>query len=353
MFKKLLSLSLVLFLINCGGGGGGGTDDDSGGGTGPSNDAPVAIFTGSPTSGPAPLTVTFASSSTNTTAHQWDFENDGSLDASGQVVGFTYQNAGTYSVSLTATGPGGSNVNTKTDYITVEPTAPTANFSTASEDEVAGIVPHMVKFNNLSTLYYSSLWDFGDGNTSTEENPSHTYESSGNFDVSLTVTGDGGSTSEVKTAFITVDNLQTPAFVLDPKYTTTSAGTDVSIDIKVIGVTGLSAAQATLSYGGLTYVSTTAGDFLEGNNVPLLTTSHSPGINRLVVYTASLSSDKPSADGDGVIATVTFTVDSNSTLGWGEDNPGAGAGGAGNYMLDLNGQAITFNGKDNAYIFVE
>ena len=45
-------------------------------------------------------------------------------------------------------------------------------------------------------------------------------------------------------------------------------------------------------------------------------------------------------------------MDSNSTLGWGEDNPGAGAGGAGNYMLDVNGQAITFNGKDNAYIFV-
>ena len=158
MFKKLLSLSLVLFLINCGGGGGGGTDDDSGGGTGPSNDPPVAIFTGSPTSGPAPLTVTFASSSSNTTLHQWDFENDGSLDASGQVVGFTYQNAGTYSVSLTATGPGGSNVNTKTDYITVEPTAPTANFSTASEDEVAGIVPHLVNFTNLSTLYNSTLY---------------------------------------------------------------------------------------------------------------------------------------------------------------------------------------------------
>ena len=46
-------------------------------------------------------------------------------------------------------------------------------------------------------------------------------------------------------------------------------------------------------------------------------------------------------------------MDSNSTLVWGEDNPGAGAGGAGNYMLDVNGQAITFNGKDNAYIFVE
>ena len=351
MIKKLLPLFLII-MISCGGGGGGG-GDDSGGGTGPTNDPPVAIFTATPTSGNAPLTVTFVSTSSNTSSHQWDFDNDGSLDTSGATVAYTYSNAGTYSVSLTATGPGGSDTNTKTDFITVLATAPIAEFSTASEDEISGIVPHNVNFVNGSSNYSSSSWDFGDGNTSTEENPRHKYESSGTFDVSLTAIGDGGETVETKSSYIIVDDLQTPAFKLSPKYIETTTGSTISFDVEVVGVTGLAAAQATLSYGDLTYVSTTAGDFLEGNNAPLLTTSHSPGINRLVVYTASLSSDKPSADGDGVIATVTFTVDSNSTLGWGEDNPGAGAGGAGNYMLDVNGQAITFNGKDNAYIFVE
>ena len=47
MLKKLLSLFLIL-LISCGGGGGGGGSDD-GGGTGPTDPAPVAIFSGSPT----------------------------------------------------------------------------------------------------------------------------------------------------------------------------------------------------------------------------------------------------------------------------------------------------------------
>jgi len=56
MFKKSLSLFLLLFLINCGGGGGGG--DDSGG-TGPNNDPPVASFSASPLSGAAPLAVNF------------------------------------------------------------------------------------------------------------------------------------------------------------------------------------------------------------------------------------------------------------------------------------------------------
>ena len=126
MFKKTLSLFILLILISCGGGGGGG--DDSGG-TGPSNDPPVAIFTANPLSGGAPLAVTFTSTSTNATAHEWDFNGDGILDASGVIVQYTYNEAGSYSVSLTATGPNGADVETKTNYINVSPTPPTAVFS--------------------------------------------------------------------------------------------------------------------------------------------------------------------------------------------------------------------------------
>ena len=54
MLKKLLSLFLIL-LISCGGGGGGGGRY----GTEPTDPAPVAIFTGSPVSGPVPLTSSF------------------------------------------------------------------------------------------------------------------------------------------------------------------------------------------------------------------------------------------------------------------------------------------------------
>ena len=97
-------------MISCGGGGGGG--DDSGG-TSPSNDPPVASFTANPLSGGAPLAVTFTSTSTNATSHEWDFNSDGILDASGVIVQYTYNDAGAYSVSLTATGPGGTDSITK------------------------------------------------------------------------------------------------------------------------------------------------------------------------------------------------------------------------------------------------
>ena len=59
MLQKLLSLSLIV-LISCGGGGGGGGGDT----TEPVDPAPVAIFSGSPVSGPTPLQVNFTSGST-------------------------------------------------------------------------------------------------------------------------------------------------------------------------------------------------------------------------------------------------------------------------------------------------
>lgn len=50
-----------------------------------------------------------------------------------------------------------------------------------------------VQFTNYSTDATEYLWDFGDGNTSTEENPLHEYAESGNFIITLTVTGKGGT----------------------------------------------------------------------------------------------------------------------------------------------------------------
>jgi len=53
-----------------------------------------------------------------------------------------------------------------------------------------------VSFTDLSTGGPSSwLWDFGDGSTSSEQNPSHTYAAAGTYEVSLTVSNSGGSDS--------------------------------------------------------------------------------------------------------------------------------------------------------------
>ena len=79
---------------------------------------PVAQFTGSPTSGVAPLTVSFSNTSTGTiTSYAWDFGDGGSSTAA--APSHSYAAAGTYTVSLTVTGPGGSNTQTRSNYVTV------------------------------------------------------------------------------------------------------------------------------------------------------------------------------------------------------------------------------------------
>jgi len=80
--------------------------------------APVAAFTGSPTSGVAPLTVIFTDSSTGSpTSWSWNFGDGGT--STSQNPSHTFTSAGTYTVSLTATNSAGSNTFPRTNYITV------------------------------------------------------------------------------------------------------------------------------------------------------------------------------------------------------------------------------------------
>jgi len=72
-------------------------------------------------------------------------------------------------------------------------------------DLTGGPVPLTVNFTDQSTGDITSWsWDFGDGATSTEQNPSHTYTDAGTYTVSLAVTGLCGSDMETKTDFISV-----------------------------------------------------------------------------------------------------------------------------------------------------
>ena len=83
--------------------------------------SPVAGFTGSPTSGHVPLTVNFNDQSTGAvTSWEWAFGDDNATSTE-QNPTHVYNDAGTYTVSLTLKGPGGSDTETKTDYITVNP----------------------------------------------------------------------------------------------------------------------------------------------------------------------------------------------------------------------------------------
>jgi len=160
------------------------------------------------TSGNAPLTVQFKdlSSKMEDIAHTswaWDFENDGIIDSTVQNPMFTYPTTGIYTVKLTATNAGGSDGEIKTDYILVGVPVPVAEFSGTP---ASGYAPLTVTFTDLSTNTPTSwLWNFGDEGTSTLQNPSHQYLSSGTYTVTLTATNSYGSDSETKTGYIVVD----------------------------------------------------------------------------------------------------------------------------------------------------
>ena len=163
--------------------------------------APIANFSGTPTSGNAPLDVTFTDlSSGSIDTWVWDFGDGGSSTL--QFPIYTYVTAGTYTVSLTVDGPGGSDEMVKTDYITISAGAPVADFSGTP---TSGGAPLDVTFTDLSTGSIDTWdWDFGDGGSSSEQNPAHVYLTPGNFTVSLTATGSGGSDTEVKIDYILI-----------------------------------------------------------------------------------------------------------------------------------------------------
>ena len=170
--------------------------------------APVADFSGSPTSGPAPLTVAFTDNSTgNITSRSWNFGDSG--NSSLVDPSHTYTTAGTYTVNLTVTGPGGSDTESKTDYITVTPPVPPV--AAFSGSPTSGYRPLFVQFTDQSTNNPTSWeWEYRMGSGSwtifsdDAQNPSHTFTTVGQYSIRLTATNEAGSDTATASNYITV-----------------------------------------------------------------------------------------------------------------------------------------------------
>jgi len=186
---------------------------------------PTANFTGSPTSGEVPLNVDFTNSSTGATSYSWTFGDGGTSTATNPS--HTYTAAGTYTVELTATNSCGNDVATRTDYITVTCTAPTAGFTGAP---TSGDYPLDVTFTDQSTGATSYSWNFGDGGTSTAASPSHTYTAAGTYNVTQTVTNSCGNDQMVRTDYITVTEPPPPPPTADFVGSPTSGDYPLTVD---------------------------------------------------------------------------------------------------------------------------
>jgi PKD repeat protein len=128
---------------------------------------------------------------------KWNF-GDGKTSTS-QNPSHKYTKAGTYTVTLTVSGSGGTN--SKTQTISVYK-APKANFKATP---TSGLLPLTVNFTDKSTGTITGWsWDFGDQQTGTDRNPSHTYTSPGTYTVVLTATNPGGSSTKTISKCVTV-----------------------------------------------------------------------------------------------------------------------------------------------------
>jgi len=176
--------------------------------------AVVSGFTGVPMSGDAPLAVTFTDTSTNTpTSWKWNFGSWSAADDGVSMVqnpSHTYASAGTYTVSLNAQNANGGDTYTRTGYINVTDSNPSAVVSGFNGTPTSGAAPLTVTFNDTSTNIPTKWnWNFGswsaaDGGVSTARNSSHTYASAGTYTVTLNAQNANGGDTYTRTGYITV-----------------------------------------------------------------------------------------------------------------------------------------------------
>jgi len=139
-------------------------------------------------------------------AWQWEF-GDGETSAR-RDTSHRYGDKGIYYVTLVVTDDDG-NQDSVTRKVTIENLPPAADFAASEEDVEVG---EEIRFTDRTTdpedktLVYA--WDFGDGSTSSQQNPGHEYNQAGSYTVELTVTDDEGET-DITTLVLSVHEPET------------------------------------------------------------------------------------------------------------------------------------------------
>ncbi|WP_162418554.1 PKD domain-containing protein, partial [Cyclobacterium roseum] len=211
---------------------------------------PIAVATADVQQGIAPLTIQFDASESEANgsivAYAWDFDDESSSTMVSPVHTFT--SPGTYTVSLTVTDDNGANAQTSL-VIEVEENLPPVAVPEANV--TTGNAPLTVSFtgdgssDDLDDVTY--FWDFGNGDSSTEENPSYTFTQPGTYTVTLTVTDGNGNVDEQQLEVVVTDPGVQPSFELRIN----AGGPEVSFDGKVFDADNF-------FEGGKTYTNTSA-----------------------------------------------------------------------------------------------
>ncbi|MCB0515420.1 MAG: PKD domain-containing protein [Chitinophagales bacterium] len=133
------------------------------------------------------LSVTFSDSSEGANTWSWNF-GDG-ITSTQQNPTHTFSASGTYNVCLTITGDNACTDQTCSSISVVAPASCMADFLVSASDLA-------VTFSDNSEGANAWSWNFGDGTTSTQQNPTHTYASGGAYNVCLTISGSNGCSDQ-------------------------------------------------------------------------------------------------------------------------------------------------------------
>jgi PKD repeat protein len=165
------------------------------------NSPPAAVFEMSASTGEAPLTVEFDASGSSDSdgtivSYEWDF-GDGH-DATGDTVEHIFEEAGTYTVTLTVCDDQGETASTSQNVTVEEGQLSLAARFTVSPS--TGEAPLTVEFDASGSsdpdgTIVSYEWDFGDGQDATGDTVEHIFEEAGTYRVTLTVSDDQGLTA--------------------------------------------------------------------------------------------------------------------------------------------------------------
>jgi PKD repeat protein len=180
------------------------TVDISGGAPQP----PEAAFTANTTTVTVGGSVSFTDQSTNNpTSWSWVFEGGTPSSSTSQNPTVQYNTAGTYDVTLTAYNASGSDVELKSDYITVNaaPQPPVAAFTASTTTVTVGDSVSFTDQSTNSPTSWSWVFEGGTPSSSTSQNPTVQYNTAGTYDVTLTAYNIAGSDDETKVDYITVN----------------------------------------------------------------------------------------------------------------------------------------------------
>lgn len=212
----------------------------------------------------------------------------------------TWATSGVQFITVTVMNAAGTIIGTHATSIHIPVQAGFVAFPTS------GCAPMTVAFTNTSSGdYTTSLWGFGDGVTSTQENPVHTYTTAGVYTVILTVDGPGGDDTLTRTSFITVT---TAVIQLDPAAASARVGIPTTLTAAISHVENLGSFQFTLIYDpALVQVDgVTLGDFVDSTGRTFFQVGPviSNTVGTAVFGAFSLGSTPPGPSGGGSLAHV-------------------------------------------------